>query len=147
MPSSDYYMPTLNRELITKHPGGRPTLYNQAILDKTNQYIDNLKDSDTIIPSLVGLSLYLGINEDTVQDWKGQKEKKEFSVLCKLILALQHESLISNGLTGAFNAHITKAMLTKHGYADNANNNNNIQIVVSRDGVEINQEKVIDHEE
>lgn len=148
MDNSEYYMPTLNRELVEKHAGGRPSIYNQSYIDKTNQYIDNLKDSDTVIPSLVGLSLYLGIAEDTVQDWKNQKNKREFSVLCKHILALQHQALLENGLTGKFNAHITKLVLSNaHGYTDNANNNNNITINVSRDGVEINQEKTIEHEE
>jgi len=146
MPEKALYIPTLNRELTTKHAGGRPTLYNEALLDKAYQYLESLSDPKSGLPSHVNLALYLGINTDTLYSWIKDKNKQEFSDICKTIKDLQHSSLVGNGLTGAFNAHITKVMLTKHGYTDNANNNNNIQIVVSRDGVEVNQEKVIDHE-
>ena len=147
MPEKDYYMPTLNRELITKHAGGRPTKYNPAIIDKALQYLEDFKENEAVIPSHVGLALHLGINTDTLYDWGKQKSKQEFSDILKHILDMQHESLLTNGLTGNFNAHITKLVLSKHGYTDNANNNNNIQIVVSRDGVAINDKPVIEHEE
>ena len=147
MADKDYYMPTLDRSLSIKHVSGRPTKYNQALLDKAYQYLETLDESNSVIPSHVNLALYLGINTDTLYDWAKQKDKKDFSDILKTIKDLQHSSLVGNGLTGAFNAHITKVMLTKHGYTDNANNNNNIQIVVSRDGVQINDEKVIEHDD
>jgi len=132
MQDKEYYMP------VVKHAGGRPTKYSEAILDKTRQYIEGLSDSEDVVPSYAGLALYLGVNKDTIQDWRKQEDKQEFSVLLKSINTMQEQVLLNNGLTGAFNPHITKAILAKHhGYSDNDNNKGNITINVSREAVSI----------
>ena len=137
--------PVLNRALITKHAGGAPTKYNEAILDKAIQYANSFEEMGHKVPSVAGLSTYIGINRDTIYSW--MKKHKELSDTVSMMMAQQEQTLLNNGLDGTFNAHITKLVLSKHGYTDNANNNNNIQIVVSRDGVEVNQDKVIEHDE
>ncbi len=129
--------PSINRELIKKHPGGAPTLYNAVMLDKAKQYA-NTYSSEEIghkVPSVAGLAVYLKVTRDTIYRW--MKEYSELSDTISMMMAQQEQTLLDNGLTGVFNAHITKLVLSKHGYTENANNNNNITINVSRDGVVI----------
>lgn len=138
-------LPELNRALIAKHAGGAPCLYNDVTLDKAKQYADSYSDLGHKIPSIAGLAVYLGITRETVYQW--MKKHKELSDTISGMMAEQEQTLLNNGLDGTFNAHITKLVLSKHGYTESANNNNNIQIVVSRDGIEVNQEKVIESDQ
>lgn len=137
--------PALNRALITKHPGGAPTKYNEPLLDKVIEYANSYESLGHKVPSIAGLCTYIGVTRETMYQWI--KIHKELSDITSRMLAQQEQTLLNNGLDGTFNAHITKLVLSKHGYTDNANNNNNIQIVVSRDGVAINDKQVIEHEE
>jgi hypothetical protein len=70
------------------------------------------------LPTVAGLALHLGINKDTVQEWR--KIHPEFSVLVGEVLAKQEQALISGGLNGTYNPTITKLILHKHGYVDKA---------------------------
>lgn len=117
-----------------KHPkrAGRKTLYNLAILKKTQNYINSCVDevedyvkSDTVsgtgyqrvikvnLPSLVGLALYLDISEDTVHEWN--KIHPEFSEYTRKILAMQKKVLIDSGLSGDYNQKIAGLLLGQHG--------------------------------
>ena len=124
-----------------KHPGGRPTKYNQAIISNTEQYLDTYSDLGHKIPTLAGLAVTLGIDKETVTRWgQDAKNKKEFSKLVQRIKALQEQQLIDNGLDGTFNASITKLCLSKHGYHDNPQANqasSGITVNVNRGGVVI----------
>lgn len=139
--------PTLNRELKEPSNQGAPCLYNEATLDKAKQYADTY-DSEEIghkVPSIAGLGVYLGVTRETIYQWK--KKFKPLSDTIDMMMMKQEQALLNNGLDGTFNAHITKLVLSKHGYNDNANQGGNIQIVVSRDGIEVNQEKVISQDQ
>lgn len=119
--------------------GGRPTLYNEAILTKTQEYISSCNDGYEVIerpnvkdgrelgteahriekvklPTIEGLAVYLDINKDTIYTWR--KEYEEFSDLIDKLLAKQANMLISKGLSGDYNTVIAKVLLTKHGYND-----------------------------
>ena len=100
-------------------PGGRPTKYNQDILDKAKEYVDGGYQSvNDLFPSHVGLALYLDLAKSTIYEWSNDEEKKEFSDIFNKCLAMQEKALIQNSLLGDYNSTIAKVMLTKHGYSD-----------------------------
>ena len=97
--------------------GGRPTDYNEAMQDKADTYIDN---NEKAIPSIAGLSLFLGVNRSTIYEWK--KEHPRFSNTLAQIMATQEVEALNSGLDGTFNATIAKLVLANHGYHDKADN-------------------------
>lgn len=99
-------------------PAGRPSKYNDEILEKARDYVDNYRDHGDQVPTLVGLALILGIRTETVYAWEADENKEEFSDILTRIRQAQHQRLVNNGLIGDFNPAITKMMLTKHGYSD-----------------------------
>jgi len=114
---------------------GRPTRYNKSILEKANSYISGEYEKEEVIPTIAGLSLHLDISRDTVYDWSSQDDKREFSDIVSKLMAWQEVKLTNGGITGNFNASITKLMLTKHGYTDKQEQNvvSDISITVSPD--------------
>lgn len=99
---------------------GRPTDYSQEILDQSRDYIIFYKKHGDMIPSVAGLSSYLGIARSTIYDWASQEDKKEFSDILQHLLSEQERILLNKGLNGQFNPSITKLALGKHGYTDKA---------------------------
>lgn len=116
---------------------GRPTKYSEEILTKTREYIDSCEDkvrrfhktvgdrTDSYerlvvvkIPTLEGLAVHLKINKDTIQEWRKEEGKEEFSVLIDELLAKQADRLANNGLSGDYNPTIAKVLLAKHGYRE-----------------------------
>lgn len=97
-------------------PKGRPTKYNQNILDKANEYLDNYDEYGHIIPSVVGLADVLKVTAKTLYNWSEREENKEFLHILERLNQRQHIKLINGGLTGDLNAQITKLVLGKHGY-------------------------------
>lgn len=118
---------------------GRPTIYNEEILTKTEEYIISCEGGYEVqtrpkivdgihkgeedyskivakVPTIEGLAYYLGINKDTIYTWR--KEKPEFSELIERLLAKQANELINKALTGDYNPVIAKVLLTKHGYRE-----------------------------
>lgn len=115
--------------------GGRPTDYNQEILSESKKYIDSCADEmeqlvsgesekftkyenrlKVKLPTIEGLALYLKVHRDTIYEW--EKEHPEFSDIIGELRSKQAESLINNGLSGAYNPTIAKVLLAKHGYKD-----------------------------
>lgn len=114
---------------------GRPTEFNPAILESSKVYLTLCNDEmeqlvsgesekftkyenrlKVKLPSIEGLALYLGIHRDTVYAW--EREHPAFSDIIGDLRAKQAESLINNGLSGAYNPTIAKVLLAKHGYKD-----------------------------
>ena len=115
---------------------GRPTDYNEQILKDTESYIESCEDEVTQVvtgesekgfttykekvrvklPSIEGLAFKLRVNRDTIYEW--EKKYPEFSDIINVLRAKQAERLINMGLSGDYNAFITKALLGKHGYSD-----------------------------
>lgn len=118
---------------MTDNPVGRPTKYNNEILEKAKHYIANYKEFDDVIPQIAGLALELGISRETVYDWAAQEEKKDFSDIVRDLLAGQERKLVNGGVSGDFNSPVTKMMLTKHGYSDKIDNT-----IASPDGGPVN---------
>jgi len=95
---------------------GRPTKYNDEILTKTEDYIENFHKHDDLIPSIAGLSFVLGVGKSTMHDWKSQHP--EFSDMLEMLMLAQEKFLLRGGLSGDMNSTITKLVLSKHNYSD-----------------------------
>jgi uncharacterized protein YdaT len=96
----------------------RPTDYSQEILDKARAYLELGYAEDEKIPSIAGLSRFLGVARSTIYEWGCQEDKKEFSDILEQVLAKQEYTLINKGLNNEFNSTITKLVLAKQGYSD-----------------------------
>lgn len=99
---------------------GRLTDYSEKMLKKAQEYLDGGYETtaNPLFPSVVGLAGYLGVARSTVNLWGTQAGKEPFSDILEQIQVLQHDKLLSKGLTGDYNASIAKLALGKHGYSD-----------------------------
>lgn len=110
---------------------GRPTEYNEEILVKSREYINQCMDeiedwvktdgdkSTTYqkvitvkLPTIEGLALHLGVARSTVYEWEGKY--KEFSDTLDEINILQKQRLIEMGLSGMYNPLIAKLILSSN---------------------------------
>ena len=98
-------------------PAGRPTEYNDEVVAKAWEYIDNYETYGHAIPSLVGLCKVLNRGKSTLYDWAKDPEK-EFSDILEAINENQELVTFNAALRGDYNASIAKLLLGKHGYHD-----------------------------
>lgn len=97
----------------------RPTKYTEELVAKAEKYLTSYT---TLIPTIEGLALHLGISRETVYAWKDDEDKQQFSDIVSRLLATQSAKLIEGGLSGEYNASITKLILSgKHGYIEKTN--------------------------
>ena len=98
---------------------GAPTKYNDKIIEKTIDYIENFaKYGEQIVPSIAGLCNILNVGKSTVYDWALQEDKKDFSDTLERLQQKQEILLLTGGLSNTYNSTITKLMLCNHGYSD-----------------------------
>lgn len=116
-------------------PAGRPTKYNDKILEKAEQYLSECVDTTEQVvtgesekftsykekikvnlPTIEGLAVYLNIHRDTLYQW--EKEHPDFSDIIERLRGSQIKSLVNNGLSGDYNPTIAKVLLSKHGYSE-----------------------------
>lgn len=95
---------------------GRPTKYNEQILEKAQEYIDNPGIVGDIIPIMEGLAKHLGVSRRVLYDWG--EAHPDFLHTLDEVQEDQKRTLINKGLEGEFNATITKLMLANHGLHD-----------------------------
>ena len=95
----------------------RPSEYNDQILVKAREYLDNLPE-DEVVHSIEGLADALGITRPTIYDWISQADKEEFSYIVEKVRQSQGKKLVNKGLSGDFNSKIAAVMLSKHGYRE-----------------------------
>lgn len=98
--------------------GGRPTVYNQEVLDNALYYLKNYEEYGCKVPTVVGLCGAINRSKTTVYRWEKEEGKEQFRDILEQISESQECGLINKGLSGDFNSAITKMMLTKHGYSD-----------------------------
>jgi len=103
-------------------PTGRPTDYNEEVLEKAKEYLETYENLGEVIPSVEGLACFIEIARSTIYEWIGQEDKKDFSDIVERILAHQGKTLANKGLKGEFNPTIAKLMMGKHGYKDSSEN-------------------------
>jgi len=111
----DYYIKEL---MVDKIKDGRPTKYCKEILEKAKEYLETFNKDGDVIPTIEGLSLFLGISRPTIYDWEKHEDKKDFSYITREIATKQKQILIQKGLTSDFNSAITKLMLGTHGISE-----------------------------
>lgn len=98
------------------NPVGRPSELPETI-EKAKEYLHGGYETvGEVMPSVAGLACYCGKSRETMYDY--QKQSSEFSDIVASVLTLQESKLLNNGVTGVFNATITKLLLTKHGYSE-----------------------------
>jgi len=104
--------------MANKSNAGRPSDYTPEIVKKAWSYVDGgwEKVGDPV-PSVAGLACEIGIRRETCHAW-AKDQTKEFSNILSAIAEKQERQLLRGGLSNAFNASITKMMMTKHGYSD-----------------------------
>lgn len=97
--------------------GGRPTDYNQSVLDIAEDYIENYKETyEDAIPSVAGLACAIGVSKATIYNWRDIYP--EFLDTLNRLQAKQERQSLNGGITGLFNPTITKLVLANHGYSD-----------------------------
>jgi hypothetical protein len=97
-------------------PVGRPTKLTDELMDKAKVYVQKDYLIDELIPTMQGLALYLGVSNKVLYNWRNEND--EFLHIVEDLMDLQAKNLFRGGLTGDFNASITKLLLTKHGFSD-----------------------------
>ncbi len=95
---------------------GRPTDYSQEMLEKARDYLIDYEKEGDVIPSVCGLSIYLGKTKKTLYNWS--KVHEEFLHTLTMIEGKQENVSLNNGLTNKFNPTITKLVLANHGYTE-----------------------------
>lgn len=106
---------------MAKKPFGRPSKLTPAVRKKAEWYVNGgYIECDDAVPSIAGLSVELGVNRSTVQDWGGSDDA--FSGTLARLKSIQERVSVSKGLKGEFNAAITKLLLANHGYAERTDN-------------------------
>lgn len=107
----------------SKNPVGRPLELTQELIDKANEYASGgYLTRGEVIPSLAGLSCYVGKGRQTLRDYGEINE--EFSTTLEAIQCHQHVLALNKGLTSEFNSAITKLVLFNHGYHDKVEQTN-----------------------
>lgn len=96
----------------------RPTDYNQELLEKAADYVENYESYGDAVPTIAGLACELNMHRETLYAWSRDESKKAFSDIFKKVQQAQERKLVNGGLAGGFNPAVTKMMLTKHGYSD-----------------------------
>ena len=80
------------------HPGGRPTKYSPELLNTVEGYLSEAVPTNMKIPTIEGVSLKLGVNTDTINEWA--KLYPEFSATIRKLKSLQKEYLTEIGIFG-----------------------------------------------
>lgn len=96
---------------------GRPSGLTPEMIERARNYMmGDFKEMGNTVPSIAGLSCYLGIGRSTIYEW--EKVSKDFSDTLEGIKAKQEMMLIDGGLDQRFSGTISKLMLANHGYSD-----------------------------
>jgi len=98
--------------------GGCPLKCTPEVVAKVREYVEGGWRAEDVIPQKYGLSEYVGISHQTLENWYKNKIDEEFFELYERIMPKQARELINGGLKGEFNSAIAKMLLAKHGYSD-----------------------------
>lgn len=108
------------------HAGGRPTKYKEELNQELDKYLKTTGKEQMSLPTIQGFSLWLGINDDTLNEWT--KEYSEFSATIEKLKKLQAKQLIDDGIYGGkeVNATIVKLLLqNNHGMKERTDTTTN----------------------
>ena len=97
---------------------GRPTSYDDEMLEAANWYAENYQECGDVVPSVVGLCAHINRSKSVVYEWIKDPNKPDFLDIYNKIQEGQERGLVNGGLAGGFAPAVTKMLLTKHGYSD-----------------------------
>ncbi len=105
--------------------GGRPDTITPTTIDKAREYVEGAWSSvmNDVVPTVEGLAEYCGVTRQSVY------EAEEFSYMLQLVNRLQARMVVNKGLTGEYNAAISKLILSKHGYVERTEQSNTHEVV------------------
>lgn len=86
----------------------RPTKYDPSMIQQAKDYIASCGREQTALPTIEGLALVLGIDDDTIVEWA--KNNDEFSATIKDLKAKQKNQLMEDGLYGGKEVNSTMAI-------------------------------------
>lgn len=116
-------------------PAGRPTKCTPELIEKAKHYLENYKDHDDVIPSVVGMAVALDIRKATLHEW-ARDEDNEFSYILAKCKEMQENCLVNGGLSSKMNAQIAKLVLGKHGYKERTETDLNANVSLEKLPVE-----------
>lgn len=86
----------------------RNTKYTDSTVEITRQYIDSCSRESTELPTIEGIALVLGVNDETIGIWA--KKYPEFDEVIKDLKAKQKTQLMNDGLYGGKEINSTMAI-------------------------------------
>lgn len=114
---------------------GRPSEYNETILQRTQEYMESYEQVGDAIPSVAGLAVFLEVSRKTIYNWADAHP--EFLHILDQLLAKQEKTLFDKGLKNEFNSTITKLALGKHGYSEKLETDNKHEVLATITGMRI----------
>lgn len=87
---------------------GRPTKYNPDMIIEATDYIDSCGREAMELPTITGLALRLGVDDERISEWA--KEYPEFHATVKALKAKQQDQLMNDGMYGGKEVNSTMAI-------------------------------------
>jgi len=113
---------------------GRPSKYDPKFIDEVDKYIATTGKEQTELPTKQGFALWIGVDDDTLDNWANAKDKEgnlinpEFFGALKKLMQRQAVQLINDGIYGGkeVNSTIIKLLLqNNHGMKERVDNTTN----------------------
>lgn len=113
---------------------GRPTKYEDRFIDEVDKYLETTGKEQTELPTKEGFALWIGVDDDTLDNWANAKDEEgklihpEFFGALKKLMMKQAVQLINDGIYGGkeVNATIVKLMLqNNHGMKERVDQTTN----------------------
>jgi len=99
---------------------GRKDVFTKDHLDMADEYLERFEELGAVVPTVAGMSLYLGVVKATLLRWADQNPRL-LNALGKCS-SIQEEILIQKGLKSITQPQITKLLLSNHGYSERFQN-------------------------
>lgn len=113
---------------------GRPTKYEDRFIEEVDTYIASNGREQTSLPTKEGFALYIGVDDDTLDNWANAKDdagkliRPEFFGALKKLMLTQKVQLINDGVYGGkeVNSTIVKLLLqNNHGMKERTDQTTN----------------------
>lgn len=109
---------------------GRPLTVPKDLDEKVEAYL-NKCENDKKYPSLVGLCLYLGVSEKTVESWRKNPKLEHISGLFEKVIKKGEEKLLEKGLNKEYDAGLVKFILSaRHEYREKSEVKNDTTVEI-----------------
>lgn len=113
---------------------GRPSKYDDSFIQEVDKYIETTGKENMEIPTKEGFALWIGVDDDTLDNWANAKDEKgnmihkEFFGALKKLMQKQKVQLINDGIYGGkeVNSTIVKLLLqNNHGMKERVDQTTN----------------------